>query len=779
MNPFGQPRIAKRRYNQLKKTILNDQSQVANSHLTDTPLHKNQAYYQQMFERTQAIKLLIDPDDGQIVDANLAACQFYGYTLEQIKSLRITAINVQPEATSRADMRYALTHEGANFEFQHRIASGAIRDVEVSVALLEVNHKNYLYAFIQNITERKQAEKALRESEALYRLFARNMPDSSVFMFDMDMRFTLAEGPYLRRSQPLDQNIVGKLPHEVLPVESLNFLLPIYQRALNGESFSYEHVTPNYAYQANVAPLRNDEGQIIGGMILSHDITERKQLEDELVASEERYRTLIDFAPVGIVETDNRGAIVLSNNKWSALSGITLNSPTPDEASVTIHPDDLAKTRAVNQLMLDTAQHVDNLEYRFLHPDGKVVWVSDSSRALLDSNGTVRGYIVAITDITERKRLEEQLRTNEERLRIITDNIHDLITQNNIHGQLVFVSASSRKMLGYEPDFLLNTSSLDLIHPDDQDAMRETFRKAYEAGSSQFTVEGRLRHADGHYVSVETIGKIVFDEHSHPASGVYISRDITERKRIQELHIKQEKLQTALEKEQELSNLKTRMMQRITHEFRTPLAIIQILMETLTHYYERLTPKQRETKAATVKNQIQHITNMLGEIALIVNGSFMPNALYRVSTDVSALCRRVAAKLASHSNLPDKYRLDVPETLIMSVDPAVLENALLHIMRNAAHFSEPSAVVTVRLSQLENTVELCITDTGIGIQPDELPRIFEPFFRGSNINERSGLGVGLTIARAAIEAHGGWINVESELGKGTSVIISLPIEKLS
>lgn len=96
-------------------------------------------------------------------------------------------------------------------------------------------------------------------------------------------------------------------------------------------------------------------------------------------------------------------------------------------------------------------------------------------------------------------------------------------------------------------------------------------------------------------------------------------------------------------------------------------------------------------------------------------------------------------------------------------------------MWNAARYSEPAHPVTIRIAQIGDCIELRIIDHGIGIPPDELPRIFEPFSRGSNINERSGLGIGLTIARAGIEAHGGTIHAESELNTGTTFIITLPI----
>ncbi len=1025
MSELKTPRfkVARRRYSQLKNTLLHDTApDSTEKHPTQSTLSESEAFYRQMFERNRAVKLVVDPSTAQIFEANQAACDFYGYTLEQMKALRITDLTILSEAELLADMKQTITEKGTTFQARHRLASGDIRDVEIFSGLLEVNNKKYLSAIVQDITEQKRAEKALRESEALYRLFARNMPNTSVVMYDLDLHFTLAEGPYLKRfgaiwddvvgKMPQDvyseeqlkvllpiykralqgepftfervtvdyayqayvtplrdasgkiiggmilshditeriqaekvareteelqrlftqymphtsvimfnnemrftlaegdflnrtglvsENLIGKTPQDVFSEETLNFMLPLYQRALHGEAFSYERVTPDYAYQSYANPLKNADGQIIGGMFLTYDITEAKQaeaalrssetrfhslvdlapvgiiqtdlqgkrifcnshwcemtgitleqalgdedfetiypddlptataawetmmesklpfdnvifryqrpdkttvwvsgngrplldtnevvtgylgtvtdishhklLEDTLVVSEARFRTLIDFAPVGIVETDANGSVLLANVQWSKLSGISEDNAITDKASSTIHPDDLARIQVIQQESVANGSAVDNIEYRFIHPDGKIIWVSDSSRPVFDELGNVNSHIITMTDITERKRLEDALRQNEERLRIITDNIQDLVSQSDDEGRFVFANPSYQTLLGYEPESLLGTSSLELIHPEDIERILQIFQTSLNSPSQQFAVETRLRHADGHYISVEIVGKLLANEQSNFSGGVFISRDISERKRLQDLLLEKEKLQGALDKELELSTLKTRMMERIAHEFRTPLTVIQASTETLTHYLDRLSQAQRAAKTDMIMRQIQRLTDMLEEIGLVINGSFMPDRIRRISTDVSAMCRELASELEVQFKRPGSYVLDLPETTRITLDPYVSKNAIMHVMRNAVRFSDPAAVVKVSLSYDEQGMTLRVIDSGIGIPSYELLRIFEPFFRGSNIGEISGMGVGLTIARAGIEAQGGTIAIKSVVGQGTTVTIWLP-----
>ncbi|MEP6988395.1 MAG: PAS domain-containing sensor histidine kinase, partial [Chloroflexota bacterium] len=412
--------------------------------------------------------------------------------------------------------------------------------------------------------------------------------------------------------------------------------------------------------------------------------------------------------------------------------------------------------------------------FRVKHADGHYISVETVGTLLYDNESKYTGGVFISRDITERKRLESSLRQNEERLRLITDNVQDLITLNDTKGKLVFVSPSARTLLGYEPESLLEMSSIDLIHPDDRQLMTQAFQTALETGTQHFIVEGRLRHADGYYIWTEFSITSILDDQSNFMGGVFVARDITERKLLEALTLKQEKLQTALDKELELGTLKTRMMQRIAHEFRTPLTVIQSSVETLTTYLDRLTPDQRADKVAKIMRYIASITDMLLQIELVINGDFKPDELNRNITDVSALCRQVAAELETQFNLPGKYILEMPQEVIFSADEQVLKNAIQPVMRNAALYSEPPSVVKVSLAYLEKGIKLCVTDTGIGILPQEQSRIFEPFFRGSNINEVGGLGVVLTIARAAIEAHEGTIIVESVLKQGTTVTLWIP-----
>ncbi|MFN8529366.1 MAG: GAF domain-containing sensor histidine kinase [Anaerolineae bacterium] len=243
---------------------------------------------------------------------------------------------------------------------------------------------------------------------------------------------------------------------------------------------------------------------------------------------------------------------------------------------------------------------------------------------------------------------------------------------------------------------------------------------------------------------------------------------------VQQMLIEEERLRTVLAKETELSQLKSRMMERIAHEFRTPLAIIQTSTSTLDLYLERLTVEQRNNKFKHIYDQVNRLSDLLGQIGFVMNGHVMPEAVQFSRTDLSSVCRQTAQELETQFAQPGKYILDLPDSLMVHADAGALRNLVFHIMHNAAQFSAANSPVSVSLSTHDQDVELTVSDRGIGILPEEQGHIFETFFRGTNIGEVSGLGLGLTIAKACVDLHQGSLIVESIPEQGTTVRIWLP-----
>ncbi|MGQ9908558.1 MAG: ATP-binding protein [Candidatus Flexifilum sp.] len=256
---------------------------------------------------------------------------------------------------------------------------------------------------------------------------------------------------------------------------------------------------------------------------------------------------------------------------------------------------------------------------------------------------------------------------------------------------------------------------------------------------------------------------------------VYVLRDSTEKHRLQRALTEQAALQAALQKEQELSQIKTQMMIRIAHEFRTPLATIQLFSELLERYLDRMTPEQRSERVAVIRSQIALITDMLDDITTALRGEFKALAIRPEPFDLVALARERVERM--NGTTPERRPIDLVtavDTLTVTADRALIDMALRCLLANAIKYSPIDGPIALDLREEDSAVVLQVRDQGIGIPPDEQEYIFEPFYRASNIGEISGLGIGLSLARDAIRSHGGAIAVVSAPGKGSTFTVRLP-----
>ncbi|KAB2856189.1 MAG: hypothetical protein F9K46_14535, partial [Anaerolineae bacterium] len=253
--------------------------------------------------------------------------------------------------------------------------------------------------------------------------------------------------------------------------------------------------------------------------------------------------------------------------------------------------------------------------------------------------------------------------------------------------------------------------------------------------------------------------------------------DITAHKLADLKRLENEKLQTALQKERELNDLKTRMMQRISHEFRTPLAIIQTAGSLLLNYQDRLSIEQRRKLSGQIEEQITTLTDMLHIISEIVREDFPKHAMQSEHVDFPALVQAAIAKVEAqdHSRHPIRFEGTGSPALYIMGDPYHLRALVINLLSNACLYSPHERPVTVNLTQEDAFLQLQVQDEGIGILPDELDRVTEAFFRGSNFDERPGLGLGLTTAKNIIDLHHGTLQIESAPEQGTLVTVRLPI----
>jgi signal transduction histidine kinase len=251
--------------------------------------------------------------------------------------------------------------------------------------------------------------------------------------------------------------------------------------------------------------------------------------------------------------------------------------------------------------------------------------------------------------------------------------------------------------------------------------------------------------------------------------------DITAQRYLQTALLEQEKLRVSLAKEREVSDLKSNMMVHISHEFRTPLAIIQSSSELLDRYSERMTPEKRREHTTRVYEEVHHLASILDELSMLTHGDGWGRA-NPMRVNLPELCGRVIERVQRGTH--GSHRIDVqpserlPE--MVNVDPRLVETMLAKLVQNAAKFSEAGTRIGITLDATAHEVLINVSDEGIGIPEDEMRGMFEPFFKGSNNDLPTGIGLGLSIVRDAVLLHGGTIRAQSKVGQGTTFMIRLP-----
>ncbi len=642
---------------------------------------------------------------------------------------------------------------------------------------------------IQDITTRKQVEAALRESQQMLHQVTTAVP-IDIYIFDVDSQKTIfANRPINLGIDPkpsLEPNS-GYFEDRVHPDDRARYddfhqqLAASPNGAYVEGEFRMQRADGTYMWRnyRNIVLKRHADGTPAQYLSTVEDVTVRKEIEAALSASQHMFQRVTEAAPMQIFIYDYDLQRNIFENRPSDLGfdkDILANASAAFFTEL-IHPDDRPKHDEIMRKLLTTAdgEMLEN-EFRMQSSDGSYLWryyryAPFARRA----DGTLRQFLGTVLNVDERKRTSDALIENEETLRLITDNIHDLVSLADHDLKFQYITPSHVRVLGYRPDDLLGKSAFELVHPEDLDLVKTKTLSAMEKLQSD-TIEFRYRHRDGYYIWMETTGSVILDARGTFAGAVFASRDISERRWMQRAMLEQEKLLVMLQKEQELSSLKTRMMSRLSHELRTPLAVISTSADLLEMYWLRMNEEQRNQRLQQIKSQIKHFTSMLDNMSLVVKGisynlDFAPSP-YNLRQTCETLIDELKELLHSQHTIQLELKGDVN---IINSDEQLVYLILTHLLANAIKYTPPTKPIMLYGEVKEDEIVLQLRDEGIGIPEDERERILEPFYRGTNIGEIPGLGIGLTIIKDAIDSMNGKMIIESELGAGTTVTVVVPL----
>lgn len=380
----------------------------------------------------------------------------------------------------------------------------------------------------------------------------------------------------------------------------------------------------------------------------------------------------------------------------------------------------------------------------------------------------------------EKIRLDAKMQRANERFERAESAAHGFVYEWNLANGSIERTGGFTELMGYEQDEIAGDRDgwLALLQPSDR-AFVEALTPEELAEGNTYSIEYRVLHKAGHYVWVWDQGRIILDEEQRPVRVIGSTVDITDRKRKEEQIARLlEEEQTARAEAERATRLKDEFLGLVSHELRSPLNAISGWVKLLRA--GRLTPEETAKALATIERNAQsqnHLIEDLLDVSRVVAGKLkLEPQVIEPHTAIEAAFD--TARPAAEAKGIRLELLSAPLGIALSADPNRLQQAVWNLLSNAIKFTPAGGRVSVTLKRVNNYLEIIVADSGIGIEPDFLPYVFERFRQADATSSRKygGLGLGLAIVRHIVELHGGEIEAASEgKGQGAAFTLKLPL----
>lgn len=493
-------------------------------------------------------------------------------------------------------------------------------------------------------------------------------------------------------------------------------------------------------------------------------------------------RTLASTDTRAVVLTDMDGTITETNPTFARLYGYA-----GDEPAVLQQPFASLLTPDEHHRMTTVLQYLHEHGFwegamRHVQQDGSSLAVYVTSFAFRGPDNTPAGLVFFCRDIRAETQQAEALRASEAQgywrettLQTLLEATPDIVTSTDLEGNVQWHNPAIFDVLGFRPEERIGRSLLEWVHPEEKQLVYQT---GLSVASGQFDVRRvrfRLMHAEGRWLVMESQVRLIRDQQQRPASLVMVTRDITEQ--VQH----ESELETLREQAENAGRARDQFLAMMSHELRTPLNTILGLSEALLEeVYGPLAPRQQQAIALAHESgqRLLIIVNDILNLTRLETGQMGLNMLPVMIEDLAQHSIQAVWEEARARRLRVTTRIDSSVTMIM-IDEMLIAQALKKLLENAVKFTPEEGAIglEVQANPDQGMIFLIVWDTGIGIAPEKLSHLFQPFVQidGSLQRPFEGTGLGLAIAHRIAELHGGSIDVQSTPGQGSRFTLALPL----
>jgi PAS domain S-box-containing protein len=726
----------------------------------------------------QSPNMIFINHNGRIVYANAECEKLMGYTKEEFYSssfnfLQITA----PEYVELLKGSYARHLQGEDvpaYEYSLISKRGKRIDAIIHTKLIPYENEKAILGIITDITERKQIEEALRESEIRFRKMFDEAP-VGYHELDAEGRFTRVNKTELEMLGYTAEEMIGQYAWKYVADEEMSRQRTLAKLAgtippsQGAERILQRKNQTAFPVVIEDRILRDVHGKITGIRTIIEDITERKRTEGKIQQSLSLLQATLESTADGILVVDYRGIITNYNAQFALMWNLPEYILAKGDEKQVINfvlaqlknPEEyIAKVNALYSL--PEADSFDFLEFK----DGRIFERYSHPQRI---EGHPIGRVWSFRDVTERKRAEEQLQESEERYRRLVEFSPDAIAVHS-EGKFVYVNPSTVKLLGAsDPSQLIGLPLLDIIHPDYREAVHQRVSAAMKDQKAMPSLEEKFIRFDGVVIDVAVTSlPIVYQ--GKPAIQV-VARDITEQK----------KLQGQLLQSQKIQSIGT-LAGGIAHDFNNILAII-LGYSSMLERRKHDTRKHAEGVAA-INQAVERGAALVRQIltfARKTDVSIQPLSIPDLFHELISMLKQTFPRTIIFTQT---YSPDLPDIL---ADRTQIHQAILNLCVNARDAMPNGGSITIKAEQWtkeqvherfptanqEMYVRICVSDTGVGMDEATYLRVFDPFF--TTKEKGKGTGLGLSVVYGVTQSHHGFVDVESQVGQGTTFSLFLPV----
>jgi len=647
---------------------------------------------------------------------------------------------------------------------------------------------------LQAVERRNEAQRSnteLRRSERKYREMVENA-NSIILRWNREGILTFANAYALEFFGYAKEELLGRglkllVPETETSGRDLHGLIDAVMRTPERYlAFENENMRRNgervYVSWTN-RTIRDAHGEIEEFQSIGNDITRLKRVEEALQRNELRFRTFFNSAPVGMAQFSDVGRFLLANQALCRMLGFSENELQTRTYLDITHPRDRAHSEAQFHGMLKGDYGTYTLEKRYLRRDGQAAWVNLSNTAIRDETGKFQYSICTMEDVTQNKRAQEALQASEERFKTLAENAPDVIARFDRQFRILYISPAVETLLEISPGQLMGKSLAEAgIAPERRRLWEGSLQNVFATGSPgllEFKLETRHGKRALQSRLAPEYGRD--QEHGKVESVLAVTRDITDLKEAEAIQRRDKeslerlisertgelvRAQKELADAKRLSDIGT-LAATVAHELRNPLGVIRMAAFNI----------KRKAPNADLERPLANIEKKIVESDRIISNLLTYARIKPAQYEPAPLHPLVEESLASvqvnYAGVAVERDFEALQDTIIEADAFQLREVLVNIFTNAfqAVQNRPGKVVVRgELLERENTARISVHDNGPGIAPEDLTRVFEPFFT----RKSKGTGLGLAIARELVDLHSGKIDITSQPEDGTNVAVTLP-----